>query len=171
MKKYIKNDIIISSGTPIEDGNRVYYNPSESTYKRLGWEEYIEPVPQRTLEQAKSQKIIEIVQYDCSENVNDFIVNNEHVWISKADRVGLMNSTNIEKSYGKTETTLWLNGTKLTISCDDLTSMLQQLEEYALICYNVTEEHKSQIQNMSNIQDVDHFDVSKDYPEKLTFNI
>lgn len=171
MKRYIKNGIIIISGTPIQDGDKVYYNPTDTMYKQHGWEEYIEPIPARTLEEAKAEKIKEIEKYDVSSNVNNFIVNNINYWIVKADRVGLMNSTNILKAAGITTTSLWIGTTEFDVSCDKLIDILSQIEIYAMNCYCVTEQHKVAVSNLTTINDVDNFDVSVGYPNQLIFNI
>lgn len=170
MKKYIKDNKIIYEGTSIIIDDIQYFNPSEEIYLQGGWQIYNESKI-RTLEDAKQEKIDSIINYDISDNVNSFTVNGERVWINKADRVGLMNSTNIEISSGKTNTTLWLNNTPLIISCDVLINMLSELEEYALQCYNVTEQHKASILELDNINDVDNFDITLDYPTQLVFNI
>lgn len=171
MKKYIKNGQIITDGTPISDNNYTYFNPTPELYHSLGWEDYIEPEPAKTLEQVKQEKINKIISYDISDNVNTFTVNGEQTWISKADRVGLMNSTSIEKANNKTNTYLWFNHTRLTISCDNLINMLSELEEYALKCYNVTEQHKANVNALNTIEDVEQYDYTQDYPNKLTFII
>lgn len=170
MKKYIKDNKIITEGTPINIGNGICYNPSEEIYLSAGWQVYEEAIV-RTLEIAKQEKIDSIINYDISNNVNNFIVNGQSVWISKADRVGLMNSTNIEIASGKTSTTLWLNNIPLIIPCVTLINMLSELEEYALQCYNITEQHKAAILELDNIDDVDNFDITLDYPTQLVFNI
>lgn len=170
MKKYIKDNKIIYEGTSIVIDGIKYFNPSEEIYLKGGWQIYNEPEV-RTLEDAKQEKIDNIINYDISNNVNNFIVNGQSVWISKVDRVGLMNSTNIEISSGKTSTTLWLNNTPLVIPCDTLINMLSELEEYALQCYNVTEQHKATVLELDNIDAVDNFDITLDYPTQLVFNI
>ena len=52
------------------------------------------------LKQAKVNKIAEIAAYDTSDKVNGFILNGQIVWLDKATRVGLMNSTTIERDLG-----------------------------------------------------------------------
>ena len=171
MKRYIKDNVIITAGTPIQDGDRVYYNPTDEIYKQHGWEEYTEPVPTKTLEEVKADKIKEIEAYDISPNVNQFIVNDIEYWIVKADRVGLMNSTNILKANGVTNAAFWLGHNKYIVPCDDLISMLSQLEMYALNCYYTTESHIAAINAMDNIEDVNSYNITLNYPEKLTFNL
>lgn len=170
MKKYIKNGTIITAGTPFADGDVVFYNPSEAIYLAHGWVEYIEPVV-RTLEDAKREKIEAITDYDISENVNRFNINGTPYWLSKADRVGLMNSTNILKAAGTQTASLWYNGIELEVSCDGLIAMLSQLEIYAIDCYCVTEQHKAAVEALDDIASVDAYDITAGYPSKLSFNV
>ena len=65
----------------------------------------VTPVP---IDILRSEVIKEITAYDVSSNVNGFILNGNVVWLDKDTRVGLMNSTSIQKSAGLTETVLWL---------------------------------------------------------------
>lgn len=171
MKKYIKDGVIISEGTALLDGDIVIYNPTETDYLNHGWVEYIEPVHVKTLEEVKADKIREIEEYDISDNVNSFVVNNEQYWVNKADRVGLMNSTNILKANGVANAVFWLGHTQYTVACDDLINMLSQLEIYALNCYYATEAHIVAINAMDNIEDIESYDITKDYPQQLTFNL
>ena len=84
----------------------------------------------------------EIEVYDTSDKVNGFILNGQIVWLDKATRVGLMNSTTIERNLGQETTELWLGEHNLIIKCDLAIQLLQQLEVYALKCFNVTAAHK-----------------------------
>lgn len=171
MKKYIKDGVIITAGTAIRYDNKIIISPTEADYLAHGWVEYIEPVHVKTLEEVKADKIKEIEAYDVSDDVNSFIVAGEHYWVSKADRVGLMNSTNILKANGVANAIFWLGHTKYIVPCDDLISMLSQLEIYALNCYYTTEAHIVAVNAMDNIEDIESYDITLNYPEKLTFNI
>lgn len=123
------------------------------------------------LGQCKSQKLKQIVDYDNSSEVNSFYVNGLSVWLDKATRVGLANSIAIEKTAGKTETTLYLNGIALTIGIEQAQQILATLELYALDCYRKTEEHKATINALSIIEDVEKYDITLGYPEKLQFEL
>ena len=123
------------------------------------------------LEQAKVNKIAEIAAYDTSDKVNGFILNGQIVWLDKATRVGLMNSTTIERDLGQETTELWLGEHNLIIKCNLAIQLLQQLEVYALKCFNVTATHKKEVNNLSTIEEINSYDITKDYPEKLVINI
>ena len=123
------------------------------------------------LKQAKVDKIAEIAAYDTSDKVNGFILNGQIVWLDKATRVGLMNSTTIERDLGQETTELWLGEHNLIIKCDLAIQLLQQLEVYALKCFNVTATHKKEVNSLSTIEEINSYDITKDYPDKLVINI
>lgn len=124
-----------------------------------------------TIEEAKKKLMEEITAYDNSSSVNGFILNGQIVWLDKMTRVGLMNSTNIERDLGQETTELWLGGHNLIIKCDLAIQLLQQLEVYALKCFNVTATHKKEVNSLSTIEEINSYDITKDYPDKLVINI
>ena len=119
----------------------------------------------------KQHKINDILKYDSSPEVNGFYLNNELVWLSKDMRVGLVNSTTIEKNAGIQETTLWFEGRSFVIGVDDVLEMLSVLEIYAKQCYNKTQEHIAEVNDLEDVKDVDDYDYTVGYPEKLHFNV
>lgn len=123
------------------------------------------------LKQAKADKIAEIAAYDTSSSVNGFMLNGMLVWLDKATRVGLMNSTTIAKTAGKKTTTLWLVGLKLVVDCDKAIQLLSALEMYALECFNVTAAHKAAVAELKTIKEVEAFDVTADYPQQLVMKL
>ena len=123
------------------------------------------------LEKAKEEVTRAIEQYDTSDNVNSFSLNGVKVWIPKETRVGLMNSTTIEKNRGKEESTMWFNGICITVNCDAAIQMLSSLELYALACYNKTAEHKLAVSQLTEVSEVKAYDYTIGYPDKLSFTI
>ena len=123
------------------------------------------------LKQAKSDKIAEIASYDTSSSVNGFVLNGLLVWLDKATRVGLMNSTTIAKSAGQKTTTLWLGGMKLVVDCDKAIQLLSALEMYALECFNVTASHKQAVSELTTIEEVEAYDYKADYPKMLEMRV
>ena len=170
-KRWIKNDVFASD--TIELNGCVVCNPTEDMMIKAGYKEYQEPVPTEAekLEQAKADKIAEIVDYDTSSSVNGFILNGMLVWLDKATRVGLMNSTTIAKSAGKQTTTLWLGGIKLVVDCDKAIQLLSDLEMYALDCFNVTESHKQAVSELTTIEEVEAYDYNAGYPKMLEMSV
>ena len=122
---------------------------------------------------AAAQKMVlaEIEKLDTSSAVNGFMLNGERVWLDKATRVGLMNSTSIAKAMGQPTTTLWLGDVKLVVDCDKAIQLLSALEMYALECFNVTAAHKKAVAEMSTVEEVLAYDYTAGYPEVLEMRI
>lgn len=126
---------------------------------------------QTLLAAAKASWLSAIEAYDASDSVNAFMLNGQKVWLDKATRVGLMNSTNIAKAIGQTTTTLWLGEAKLVVDCDKAIQLLSALEMYALECFNVTAAHKKAVTEMTTLEDVLGYDYTGGYPQKLTMEV
>ena len=120
---------------------------------------------------AKEQKIAEIDAYYQSEAVKGFTLNGAVVWLDKATRVGLMNSTNIAKASGSANTTLWLGGERMVVPCDKAIQLLSALEMYALGCFNVTAAHKKAVSELTTLDEVLAYDYTKGYPEQLKMEV
>lgn len=112
-----------------------------------------------------------IEKYDASSSVNSFLLNGMEVWLDKATRVGLMNSTTIAKSMGQQKTTLWLGSYQLEVDCDKAIQLLSALEMYALECFNVTAAHKKAVSELDNIDGVLTYDYKSGYPDKLKMEV
>ena len=125
----------------------------------------------RGLARAKREILKQIEAYDTSSAVNGFVLNGAVVWLDKATRVGLMNSTTIAKAMGQATTTLWLGDTKLEVGCDMAIQLLSALEMYALECFNVTAAHKKAVAELTDIGEVLSYDYTKGYPEKLSMEV
>ena len=106
-------------------------------------------------------------EYDNSAEVNSFYLNGKRVWFDKATRVGLINSLNLEKSTGKTDTILWFNNVSITIDIDKALQLLSIVEMYAKECYNNTHQHYSDIAKLETIEDCLSFDITSGYPNIL----
>ena len=122
---------------------------------------------------AAAQKMVlaEIEKHDTSSAVNGFILNGQRVWLDKATRVGLMNSTSIAKGMGQPTTTLWLGDAKLVVECDKAIQLLSALEMYALECFNVTAAHKKAVTEMSTVEEVLGYDYTAGYPKMLEMSV
>lgn len=123
------------------------------------------------LEAAKTDVETAITAYDSSSAVNAFLLNGMQVWLDKATRVGLMNSTAIAKNMGQEKTTLWLGSYQLEVDCEKAIQLLSALEMYALECFNVTAAHKKAVSELDNIEAVLTYDYKSGYPEKLKMEV
>lgn len=144
------------------------YNASEVLDAYEAWKEKHYTAE---LAYAIRSKVAEIDAYDTSSKVNGFTLNDMTVWLDKATRVGLMNSTTIAKAAGQETTTLWLGEVKLEVECDKAIQLLSALEMYALECFNVTAAHKKAVSELKTIKEVEAFDVTADYPKQLEMKL
>lgn len=122
-----------------------------------------------TLSELKTRKIAELQAYDASESVNSFSIGNVSGWLNKNTRVGLMNSISIERESGRSETTIWLDDAKLILPIEKAIDILQQIELYALACYNTTQGHINAINQLETKEEIEAYNFKTDYPGKLSF--
>lgn len=178
---------IYSSGNTIVYHIGTTFNNEKNTYEcyectvpastfnedkiKESFSEFIAKINAIQLKQAKADKIAEITAYDTSSSVNGFMLNGLLVWLDKATRVGLMNSTTIAKAAGQQTTTLWLKGIKLVVDCDKAIQLLSELEMYALECFNVTASHKAAVNELKTIEEVEAYDYKKGYPKMLEMSV
>ena len=121
------------------------------------------------IEEARKMKMSEIQIFDKSVNVNSFDLLGKNMWLDKSTRVGLFNSISIEKNAGKSDTVLWYDAIKYIIPISDALAMLNALELYALNCYNVTQSHIAAVRSLQTIEEIENYDYTIGYPEKLSF--
>lgn len=179
-QKYsLGNTIVYHIGTTFNNERNTYEcyecTVSASTFDedviKSAFSEFIAKINAMQLKQAKAEKIAEIAAYDTSSSVNGFMLNGMLVWLDKATRVGLMNSTTIAKAAGQETTTLWLKGIKLVVGCDKAIQLLSALEMYALECFNVTASHKAAVGELKTIGEVEAYDYKTGYPKMLEMSV
>lgn len=175
MKQYFKieNGQKVFAGRRIVIGDMQVINPTHEQYLEAGYEEYVspDPTPEELLERAISSKIARINNYDTSDAVNSFMMEGNLMWLDKSTRVGLMNSIGIEKEAGREVTNLWFSGMQFTIPVSLAIGILNSLELYALDCYNVTQQHIAAVKVLHTVEEVEAYDYTVGYPEKLVFNL
>lgn len=122
------------------------------------------------LETAKESKIEEIIEYDKSRSVNEFLFSGVPMWLDKETRGGLRIRLEAEQALGKTDTTLWYGLTPVPLKIADGLKMLVALEVYASACYDTTAQHKANVDALTTIEDVNAYDYTTNpsYPKKLS---
>ena len=164
-KQVIKhaNKIVIN-----KDGMNIF-NPKEEMILADGWVEYVAPVYEPTLEDIKRYKKEEILHFDSSDEVNQFTINGMPVWLDKATRAGLMLRFQAETAIGKTNTTLWYESKEFALTIENAIKMLYAIEVYASACYDNTQKHISIIDTFETKDEVENYDYTTGYPDKLEF--
>lgn len=142
----------------------------DETEVRAAFAQFSAKMDALKLEQAKSEKIAEITAYDKSSAVNSFLLNDKKRWLDIDLRRSLSYSTNILKENGEKTVDIWFDTECETMDIDNALYMLKELEIYAKQTNNVTHQHKAEVMALTSIKDVEAYDVTKGYPEKLVFS-
>lgn len=133
------------------------------------------PIPPRTLEQAKSEKIAQIESYNDSDSVNEFSVVKDGTtvtdWLTPEKRSNYRNSIDAAKLVGLENLSLYVGGMSVTLPTQTAELMLAQVQLYADQCFIVTETHRAAVEALDSIEAVDSYDFETGYPEKLTFTL
>ena len=124
---------------------------------------------ERTLEDAKNEMKAMIEKYDGSSDVNSFYIQGMEVWLDKATRTGLKLRFEAEKAKKQLDTTLWYNGIQFPLNLENAFQMLYDIEIYASACYDNTQRHLTEVEKLETIEEVDKYDYTTGYPEKLNF--
>ena len=156
----IYNDGVLFSGVP-----------TAGQLAEWGYEPYIEPLHEITLDEVKEAKISEIQEYDASDNVNEFFVNGVGAWFDKETRSNFRGSLSDAELLGETTVSVPINGAIMTLPVSNVKLFLAQIQRYADASTLVTAGHIAQVQALETKEAVNAFDITDGYPEKLTFTI
>ena len=174
IRKWFKNVLVV-------DGMQII-NPSEEQLINAGYVEFIppakeEPTEEELLRKAKEEKLKRLHEYDSSKSVNVCYIRyggqSISYWADKHERDALKSAVRDYISLGKTEYRLDLRemGFSITLPCELLLQMLAALEVYATECYNKTTDHEFAIKALTTKDEIEAYDFTVGYPEKLVFNL
>lgn len=176
MKRYYKqigNQTVFFDGVLVVDNMQII-NPSEEQILENGWQEYIEPTPptpteEELLETAKYNKISEIEEYNDSDDVNSFTIGETEMWLNPTIRQQLRISIEAYQAMNIENVSKWFDGVEYTFTTSQWLQMLNLLEVYAAEALNVTESHKAAVNALESIEEVEEYDITDGYPQKLVF--
>lgn len=170
MKRYIKDGQIKSRNQIVirKDG-RQYINPTEEMILADGWEEYTTPTYEPTIDDFRKRKKDEILAFDSSDEVNQFAMQEQGIWLDKATRAGLMLRLQAEQSTGKETTSLWYGNHQFELPMANAFQMLYALELYASQCYDNTQRHLAAVDALESKEEIEAYDYRTGYPEILEF--
>ena len=151
--------------------------PSLEQLTAWGFVEWVEPepTPEQVLEQAKSAKLAELDVYDQSDAVNGFDVTIQgqttSLWIDRETRADYKSSIEAAELLGRDEVKPVFAGQEVTLSVQMAKMALAQVQLYANQCFGVTARHRAAIQQLATVADVEAYDFTTGYPERLTFEV
>jgi hypothetical protein len=128
--------------------------------------EAADPTEDELLAAAKAKKIDEIAEFDASANVNAFTVNGIPMWLNHDQRSRLKASIEVCTEQTMTK---YFGGVAFTYPVEVWQQMLNAVELYADTCQTVTEAHKAAVNAITTVAAVEAFDITLDYPQKLSF--
>lgn len=178
-QKYsLGNTIIYHIGTTFNNEQNTYEcyecTVPASTFDedviKSAFSEFIAKINAMQLKQVKADKITEIAAYDKSSSVNSFLLNDKQRWLDVNLRRSLSYSTNILKEDGEKTVDIWFDTECETMDIDNALYILKTLEVYAKQTNNVTHQHKAEVMALTSITEVESYDITKGYPDKLVFS-
>lgn len=159
------------NGSFIVVEDKTIINPTTEQLIAAGYTEYVKPEmsDEQKLMHARVVMLNRIANYDASDAVNSFTIGNQQMWLTVAERQQVATQISANESIGRESMTRWFNGQQYTFSLTTWKQMLVALEVYAGDALNITESHKAAINAMDNIADIEAYDYTQGYPEKLAF--
>lgn len=126
----------------------------------------------RTLEDAKKEKLSQLNEFDTSDKVNAFTINGAlTAWFSVQERLNYKQSVEAAKMMKVDKLSFYVGNNILEVETDKAAQMLASLQLYADACFMTTKAHMIKIESLQTIVEVDNYDFTTDYPEKLNFNL
>ena len=89
------------------------------------------------------------------------------MWLDAPTRQQLRISIEAYQATGAETVTKWFGGQQFTFPTSAWLQMLNALEVYAAEALNVTEAHKAAVMAMDNVEDIEAYDITAGYPQKL----
>lgn len=129
-----------------------------------------EPTAEQLLSLAKGRKQNEITAHDNSANVNSFVIGGLPMWLSWEQRSRLISSINAIEADGGTEMTKSFAGIDYTFTTVQWRAMVNIVEDYAGRCQTVTEEHRRAVAALTTVAEVEAYDFTTGYPQKVNFD-
>lgn len=173
--KIINGELIVrkKKNIVVYKNNKQIINPTEDHIAEDGWQLYVENTntPENTLSIAINNLIDNIQQYDKSSNVEQFYINNIPLWLDRDERVILQRRFEIESKNNITTSVLWKDDNRFQIDIDMGMHILDQLELYAIKCFDVTHIHLNNAKQLKSLDEVNSYDFKSQYPDKLQFTI
>lgn len=162
---YLNNKWVLLS-----DEQVAFHNEHPTASVKEVWDMELTPIPPRTLEQAKTEMIQRIDEYDSSTNVNGFTINDDvEGWFTPEERSNYRSSIDAAKLLGISGLSFYVGDMLLEVTPTQAEYMLAQVQLYADQCFMVTKQHKLTVEALETIEEVDEFDYAADYPKKINF--
>lgn len=168
--KYIKNGKIATN--TIELNGFTIVNPTHEQYLEAGYEVYVPPVVERTIDDYKRDKIKQAETYYNSDEVNLVSINGVYIYLEPTLRFKIKERIDSAKNKGLTTINLILGEIELkaidTVKAEQMyDSIVIQYGE----AYDVKDMHIKTIELLETIEEVEAYDVTLEYPKTLVLDV
>lgn len=119
------------------------------------------------IDMAKAAKIAEIAAYSDSEAVNSLTFNGLKTWLTRTVRDGYDTSITAAKNLGEATVTFMVGDKEMQLPIEQARRVLDLVQRYADACFLVTERHKIAVRALQTVDEVESYDYTTGYPEKL----
>ena len=119
------------------------------------------------IDMAKAAKIAEIAAYSDSEAVNSLTFNGLKTWLTRTVRDGYDTSITAAKNLGEPNVTFMVGDKEMQLPVEQARRVLDLVQRYADACFIVTERHKIAVRALQTVEEVESYDYTTGYPEKL----
>lgn len=119
------------------------------------------------IDKAKAAKIAEIAAYSDSNAVNSVTFNGIKTWLTRTVRDGYDTSITAAKNLGETNVTFMVGDNEMQLPVEQARRVLDLVQRYADACFLVTERHKIAVKALQTVEEVEAYDYTTGYPEKL----
>lgn len=116
---------------------------------------------------AKAAKIAQIAAYSDSDAVNSLTFNGLKTWLRPNVRANYLVSLDAAELLGETDITFVVEGVQASLPIKQVRLLLAKIQRYADACFIVTERHKIAVRALQTVEEVESYDYTKGYPEKL----
>lgn len=125
---------------------------------------------EETLDSDKRAKIMEITDYGCSSNLNEFFIDTKGCWLDANTRANYKNSVEAAETLGEDTVTFEMSGNIYTIPVTDAKLMLAKIQRYADNCSIATQRHIINVNSLTTNDAVKNYDFTTGYPAKENFD-
>lgn len=159
-------DFLSNMWVPLSDEQVAFHEENPTASVKEVWDMQFHEKP---IEYVRQLKIQQIINYDCSDNVNSFTIGNTQMWLTVTERQQLATQITANEAIGRETMTRWFDGKEFTFSISQWKQMLTALEVYAGDALNTTEQHKANVNMLDTVEAINNYDITSGYPQKLTF--
>ena len=119
------------------------------------------------VDEVRARVLAEIEAYDKSGKVNGFTYNGKTLWLSKEERLSLIDRFGRELEEGVEQTNLFYGGEAIPLAPADALILVKMVSSYADKCFDQTQKHINNVNRLWTVDELESYDFKTDYPDKL----